>query len=245
MEKEKLVINTLVFFDDLKNGVDQSIIIDKVNKLGIKNVEVRREFIKDFNKEILDIKGKANRYNINLFYSVPECLFVENKLRKKEIECYFNEAYNMSCHNVKMNIGEISELLVEDVKVIDELCNKYFIKLTVENDQTAENGRVEKIYNFLKQDRELGGDITFTFDVGNWIFQGEDPVKNSELLKDFVTYVHLKNADDNRKNTLLYEGVLNLENILNNLAKNLPMALEYPCTSIEEVELEIKRALKL
>ncbi|MGG7143098.1 sugar phosphate isomerase/epimerase family protein [Clostridium nigeriense] len=245
MEKEKLVINTLVFIDDLKSGVPQSNIIDKVNKLGIKSIEVRREFIKDFNKEIIDIKEKANIYNINLFYSVPECLFRADKLRRKEIEGYFNEAYNMNCHNVKMNIGEVNELSVEDVKEIDELCKKYEIKLTVENDQTCENGKSEKIYNFLKRDRDLGGNISFTFDVANWIFQDEDPIKNSELLKDFVSYIHLKNADDNRKNTLLDTGILNLEKILNNLPKNLPMALEYPCTSIEEVKLEIEKALKL
>lgn len=245
MEKEKLVINTLVFLYDLKNGVPQSTIIDKVNKLGIKSVEVRREFIKDFNKEILDIKEKASSYNMNLFYSVPEWLFRGNKLRRKEIEIYFNEANNMNCHNVKMNIGEVNELSVEDVKAIDELCKKYEIKLTIENDQTYENGRSKKIYNFLKKDRELGGNISFTFDVANWIFQDEDPIKNSELLKDFVKYIHLKNADVNRKNTLLDEGILNLEKILHNLPKNLSMALEYPCTSIEEVELEIKKALKL
>lgn len=245
MEKEKLVINTLVFLDDLNNGVEQSIIIDKINSLGIKNVEVRREFIKDFNKEILDIKEKANSYNMNLFYSVPEYLFKKDKLRRSEIEGYFSEAYNMNCHNVKMNIGEINELLEEDAKSIDDLCRKYLIKLTVENDQTVENGRLEKIYKFLKKDREFGGEISFTFDVGNWIFQEEDPVKNSELLKDFVTYIHLKNADDNRKNTLLDKGILNLEKILNNLSKNLPMALEYPCASIKEVELEVKKALNL
>ena len=85
MEKEKLVINTLVFLDDLKSGVEQSVIINKVNKLGIKNVEVRREFIKDFNKEILDIKEKAIKYNIDLFYSIPEWIFKEDKLRRDDI----------------------------------------------------------------------------------------------------------------------------------------------------------------
>lgn len=245
MEKEKLVINTLVFLNDLKNGVEQSVIIDKVNEIGIKNVEVRREFIKDFNNEIVDIKEKASKYNMDLFYSVPEWLFKGDKLRRNEIEEYFNEAYNMNCHNVKINIGDITELSVEDVNIIEGLCEKYNIKLTVENDQTEENGRSEKIYSFLKKNRELGGNISFTFDVGNWIFQEEDSVKNSELLKDFVAYVHLKNVDKDGKNTLLDKGILNIEKILNNLPKNLPMALEYPCTSIEEVELEIKKALKL
>lgn len=245
MDSKKLVINTLVFIDDLKSGIPQSTIIDKIQELGIKNIEVRREFIKDFNKEIIDIKEKANKYKINLFYSVPEWIFKENKLRYKEIEGYFIEANKMNCKNVKLNIGEVDELLIEDVNKIKELCNRYNIKITVENDQTFENGRAEKIYKFLKRNRELGGSISFTFDVGNWVFQNEDPVINAEILSDFVTYIHLKNVDKNRGNILIDKGILNLKNILDKLPKNLPMALEYPCQSIEVVRLEIDKALNL
>lgn len=244
MKREKIVINTLVLLEDLKSGVPQSLIIDKVNDIGIKNVEIRREFIKNFDEEVLNIREKANKYNMRIFYSVPELLFKANKLRVKEIEGYFNEAYNMSSHNIKMIIGEIDELTEEDVNIINDLCEKYAIKLTVENDQTPENGRAEKIYSFLKRNKELGGNISFTFDVGNWIFQDEDPIKNAERLKEFVTYVHLKNATEDRKNTLIDKGILNIEKILINLPNNLPMALEYPCGSIEEINSEIEKILK-
>lgn len=244
MKREKIVINTLVLLEDLKSGVPQSLIMDKVNDIGIKNVEIRREFIKNFNEEVLNIREKANKYNMRIFYSVPELLFKANKLRVKEIEGFFNEAYNMSSHNIKMIIGEIDELTEEDVNIINDLCEKYSIELTVENDQTPENGRVEKIYNFLKRNRELGGNISFTFDVGNWIFQDEDPIKNAEILNSFVTYVHLKNIDESRGNTLIDKGILSLKDILNKLPKDLPMALEYPCCSMEEIKLEIKKALK-
>lgn len=243
MNKKNLVINTLVFLNDLKSGVPQSKILDKLIEIGIQNIEVRREYIKDFNKELIDIKEKANNNNITIFYSVPEVLFKEGKLRKVAIEEYFNEALKMNCHYIKMNIGQVNELSKEDSDTISELCKKYLVKLTVENDQTEENGRCDKIYNFLSLNKKLGGDISFTFDVGNWIFQDEDPIRNAEILKNFVTYIHLKNVDDKRKNTLINEGKLDLEKILEILPKNLPMALEYPCTSIEEVQGEINKVL--
>lgn len=245
MKKENLVINTLVFLDDLKYGIPQSRILDTINEIGIKNVEVRREFIKDFNMELRDIREKAERYNITLFYSVPEWLFKEDKLRKKDVEEFFSEAYNMNCHYIKMNVGAVSKVSKEDTDTINELCDKYLIKLTVENDQTEENGKCEKIRKFLDRNRELGGNISFTFDVGNWIFQEENPIKNAEVLKNFVTYVHLKNVDNNRKNTLLDEGILDLKKILEILPKDLPMAIEYPCISIDEVQREISKVLKL
>ncbi len=243
MRIEDLVINTLVFIDDLKNGQLQSEILDKIIKIGIQNIEVRREYIKDFSKELVDIREVANKNNITLFYSVPETLFKEGKLRKLDIEQYFNEAYKMNCNYIKMNIGQVNELSKEDTDIISELCNKYSVYLTVENDQTEENGRCDKIYNFLSLNRKLGGNISFTFDVGNWIFQEEDPIKNAERLKEFVTYIHLKNVDDNKGNSLIDKGILDLEKILEILPKGLPMALEYPCASIDEVQGEINKVL--
>lgn len=245
MDKEKLVINTLVFLDDLTCGIPQSLIIDKIYDLGIKNVEVRREFISNFNKELVDIREKANKYKMNLFYSVPEWLFNEGKLRTKEIEAYFSEAYNMGCHKIKMNIGEVDEISKGDIDIINGLCSKYSIILTVENDQTEENGRCDKIAKFLTRNNELGGNVSFTFDVGNWNFQNEDSITNAKILTKFVTYIHLKDVDENNKNTLLNEGILDLKELLDILPKDLPMAIEYPCKSIDEIKGEIIKALKI
>ena len=244
MNKGKLVINTLVFLDELNSGVSQSKLLDKVSEMGIKNVEVRREFIKDFNNELTIIKEKAHSNDITLFYSVPECLFEDDKLRKIYIEKYFDEAFKMNCHYIKMNIGDVRILSKKDTDIINELCKKYSVKLTVENDQTELNGKCDRIYKFLSQNKKLGGEISFTFDVGNWLFQEEDPKKNAEILKDFVTYVHLKNADINKRNVLLDEGIIEIEKILEILPKDLPMALEYPCDSIDEIKEEINKALK-
>lgn len=244
MERDQLVVNTLVFIEDLKSGIPQSSIMDILDKLEIKNVEIRREFIKDFNNELIDIKEKSKTYEMNVFYSVPEWMYKEHKLRVKDIETYFEEAFQMNCHNIKLNIGEVKEVSKEDVDNINELCKKYQMKMTVENDQTIENGRSDKIYNFLCQVEQLKGNISFTFDIGNWIFQDEDPFKNAELLNSFVTYIHLKDIGNNRSNTLLNEGLLDWKNILSVLPKRLPIALEYPCDTKEQLELEINKILK-
>ena len=218
--------------------------MDILDKLEIKNVEIRREFIKDFNNELIDIKEKSKTYEMNVFYSVPEWMYKEHKLRVKDIETYFQEACQMNCHNIKLNIGEVKDVSKEDVDNINELCEKYHMKMTVENDQTIENGRSDKIYKFLYQVKQLKGNISFTFDIGNWIFQDEDPLKNAELLNSFVTYIHLKDIGHNRSNTLLNEGLLDLKKILSVLPKRLPIALEYPCGTKEQLALEINKILK-
>lgn len=244
MERDELVVNTLAFLEDLKLGIPQSSMMDILHELGIKNVEIRREFIKDFNNELINIKEKSKTYGMKVFYSVPEWVYKQDKLRVEDIETYFKEAYQMNCYNIKLNIVEVKEVSKEDVENINELCEKYQMKMTVENDQTIENGGVNKIYNFLCQVKQLKGNISFTFDVGNWIFQDEDPLKNAELLKSFVTYIHLKDIGNNRSNALLNEGLLDWKNILSVLPQKLPIVLEYPCGTKEQLALEINKILE-
>ena len=244
MNKNQLVVNTLVFLNDLKNGINQSIIMDTINELGIKNIEVRREFIKDFDNELETIREKSKLYNMNIYYSVPEWMYKENKLLVDDIEKYLKEAKKMNCHQVKLNIGQYDEVTVEDIEILNKFSKKYKVKLTVENDQTSLNGKSEFINKFLVQAKKLGGDITFTFDIGNWVFQEEDPLKNADLLKAFVTYIHLKDMDKERNNVLLNEGVIDWEKVIDKLPKDLPIALEYPCNTKEILQLEINKIYK-
>ena len=244
MNKNQLVVNTLVFLNDLKNGINQSLIMDTINDLGIKNIEVRREFIKDFDKELETIREKSKLYNMNIYYSVPEWMYKENKLLVDDIEKYLKEAKKMNCHQVKLNIGQYDEVTVEDIEILNKFSGKYKVKLTVENDQTSLNGKSEFINKFLVQAKKLGGDITFTFDIGNWVFQEEDPLKNAALLKSFVTYIHLKDMDKERNNVLLNEGVIDWEKVIDKLPKDLPIALEYPCNTKEILQLEINKIYK-
>ena len=244
MNKNQLVVNTLVFLNDLKNGINQSIIMDTINELGIKNIEVRREFIKDFDKELETIREKSKLYNMNIYYSVPEWMYKENKLLVDDIEKYLKEAKKMNCHQVKLNIGQYDEVTVEDIEILNKFSEIYKVKLTVENDQTSLNGKSEFINKFLVQAKKLGGDITFTFDIGNWVFQEEDPLKNADLLKAFVTYIHLKDMDKERNNVLLNEGVIDWEKVIDKLPKDLPIALEYPCNTKEILQLEINKIYK-
>jgi len=241
VKKEQLVINTVVFLNELNKGVDQSNLMDHLYKHGFKNIEIRREFIKNFGQELQEIKQKATLYGMQIYYSVPEWLFKENKLCVNELEKYFQEAMRMDCHRIKMIIGEFSELQKQDVDKIHELTQKYDIHLTVENDQSLENGRMDKIYKFLSQSRKNNGDISFTFDTGNWIFQKEDPLENAKILKSFVTYIHLKDIDDQNNTTLLNKGRIPWKEVLGILPNNIPIGLEYPCATMADLEEEIHK----
>lgn len=248
MEKSDIVINTLVFLDDLKNGVKQSELLKSIGSVGIKRCEVRREFIQDFDVELQEIKAASEVLQIELFYSVPDYIYTNGELNTCKIEGYFKEANKMNCRNVKLNIGEYGEISIEDVSGINSLCNKYSIALTIENDQTEENGRIQKINEFLQLAKKLGMKIGYTFDMGNWLWQGQDSMENAKILKPYVTYIHLKDVilRDKPQTAFLDEGVIPWRSILGIFDNGIPVAIEYPCSpdTLTRLGTEIDKLVK-
>lgn len=249
MEKELLVINTLVFRNQLKDGMLQSELLDVIHNLGIKKVEIRREFIRDFNLELIDLRDKANSIDMELFYSIPDSLYKDGVIQFESIETYFKEAYTIGCTNVKMNIGIYNMVTSEDVNRINKLCEQYLIKLTVENDQTEIGGKLTVIKTFIEKYKQLGGKISFTFDIGNWIWQNEDPMENAKQLKEYVTYIHIKDVlgNENPKTVLLNEGELAWKSILAILPQDVPLAIEYPCgtNAAKQLATEVDKLMGL
>ncbi len=248
MDKNLLVINTLVFLDQQKDGVLQCEMLDVINQLGVKKAEVRREYIKDFNSELTDINKKALDLNMELFYSVPDLLYKDGELQYEKIETYFKEAFTMGCSNVKMNIGKYDVVTSNDVSRMNKICEQYSINLRVENDQSKEDGKVSKIKTFVEMYKQLGGNISVTFDAGNWVWQNEEPIENAKQLKEYVTYIHLKDVKLKEKpqTVLLNEGDIAWKSILDILPKDVPLALEYPCgtDAAKQLSTELKKLLE-
>jgi sugar phosphate isomerase/epimerase len=249
MEKSNIVINTLAFLDDLNNGVKQSELLRAIHSLGIKKAEIRREYIKDFTVELQDIRNTSEELQIELYYSVPDYLYINGELAADKIEGYFIEACRMNCKNVKLNIGKYHNVSIENAFIINSLCNKYSIKLTIENDQTEENGRIGKIKEFLRASDLIGMEISCTLDIGNWLWQKEDPEENAKILKPYVTYIHLKDAivTDHPQAAFLDEGLIPWRSILGIFNKNIPVAIEYPCSpdTLARLQAEIDKLIKV
>ena len=248
MNEKNIVVNTLVFLKNLNDGLAQSELLKPVYDLEVNNIEIRREYIKDFDNELKRIKELSEDLNMTIYYSVPEVIYDNGQLNKKQIEKYFNEANKMNCNKVKLNIGKYNEISQDDVKEINNLIDKYSINLTIENDQTELCGKVNYIKDFLEGAKALGMKISFTFDIGNWIWQKEDPIKNAYILKHYVTYIHLKDVhiDNTPKTSFLDEGDIDWRRIINIFNEDIPIALEYPCentmTNLKKEIGKLKRA---
>ena len=239
---KQVVVNTLVFASDHEKGMSQLEMMGMLKESGFKKVEVRREYFRDIEAETQSIGEYARIHDFQVFYSVPESLYDQGTLSVKAITSYFKEAQRMSCHHVKMIIGQYDEIKDEDVLMLNELSGAYGINLTVENDQTVENGTVEKIFTFVKAFKRKGGKIGVTFDSGNWIWVTEDPIANAKKLASDVVYIHIKDVSgtDDPQPTFLNKGKIPWKELLQILPEGIPVALEYPMgkTALQQLEQE-------
>ena len=232
MEQNRLMVNTLFLLPDLQSGVGQADLLNSVAVCGVGAVEIRREFIHDFSGECREIHEKAESLKMQLYYSVPDTLFDSGTLKRQAIERYFVEASIMGCTHIKLNIGEYGDKVrKEDISFLNDLCSRSGIALTVENDQTAQNGRLKKIQAFLECAAVQNGSIGMTFDIGNWLWQQESSLLAAGALTPYTTEIHLKDVvtAPDVHTVLLDAGEIDWRQIIREFSPSVPIALEYPC----------------
>jgi sugar phosphate isomerase/epimerase len=226
----QLGINLLVFKNDLDNGREQEKILGEIGNLGVSIAEIRREYLKNSNEELKKINKLAKELNIEIYYSVPEKIACEKRINSN-IKTYFEEAKQMGSTHIKFNIGDLENLDLDEIKKLQDIISYFNIKVTIENDQTLENGNLKCVRNAIDFINTNSLSIGYTFDLGNWYWQNEDPKNAFDILNSNITVFHLKNVDflnDNLNTTLLSEGKIDWKSMLNKLSKDVPIIIEYP-----------------
>ncbi|MDR3595925.1 sugar phosphate isomerase/epimerase [Clostridium sp.] len=243
----QLGINLLVFKNDLDNGREQEKILSDIGKLGVSIAEIRREYLKSSNEELKEINKLAKELNIEIYYSVPEKIAFEKRINSN-IKIYFEEAKQMGSTHIKFNIGDLENLDVDERKKLEDIISYFNIKVTIENDQTLENGNLKCVTNAIDFINTNSLSIGYTFDLGNWYWQNENPKNAFDILNSNITVFHLKNVnflDSNPSTTLLSEGKIDWKLMLNKLFKDVPVIIEYPIKKKDMLEeiAQIKEVL--
>ncbi|MBW3094737.1 sugar phosphate isomerase/epimerase [Bifidobacterium sp. 64T4] len=222
-------INTLVYMDALRDGTPQSELLARIASHGITLAEVRREYITG-DAEIRAIAKAAEDNHLTLFYSVPEPLGVNGEANP-QLEAFLDEAERMGAANVKFNQGDIVKASPETIRSIDEAAAAHKVTLSVENDQTPENGPLAGTAATLAHIAEAGGRIGYTFDLGNWRWLNEDPQTAFDQLLGHITIFHLKNVGNTENGpatTMLQNGGIDWQPMLHRLPATVPALLEFP-----------------
>ncbi|GAY72216.1 sugar phosphate isomerase/epimerase family protein [Lentilactobacillus kosonis] len=239
-----LILNTWIFEKDVKDGVLQSDLLDRVADLGADGIEVRREYFKDIDSEALTIGKKARGHNLVVNYSVPDVVFLGDGSLNPKLNQYFEEGKAMGISKIKFNTGNFDKFSGDLVSELSSLpINE--IEMNVENDQTKVSGTIDAIDKFLGAAYKLGlKQLGYVYDLGNWAFTHGDVNEAATRLSKYTHYIHLKNTIDNNGELVtsddLEEGVFNWLDIVNRLPKNVQYALEYPMESDEQIAQQIK-----
>lgn len=231
--QQAIFLNLLVFDSDFQSGSSQVDLVRKAIDLGFTHIEIRREYFRDVDTEFQQIKELVNTFNLTLFYSVPDQLYVDSKLNPK-LTTYLDEAFLLGVTQVKWTIGDFdTELHQNELKAL----LKKGVKITVENDQTQESGKIAAIESFMKQIKTTSLPIGYVFDLGNFRFVGETETDALDKLAPYITYLHLKDVTYQNEQPLaidLDSGVIDWRSVLH-LLPSIPVAIEYPTSSTDAI----------
>jgi len=247
----RVFVNTMVYKDALDAaGIVQSDLVAEVRDLGAAGIEIRREYLASEpsarHEELLSIAGLAAAAGLEVYYSVPESLFVDGEASSL-LAGYLAEAEALGALSVKLNIGDPGDE-VQDTASLAEVLRAASARVTIENDQTERNGRLDVVSALLRDLRTRDVPIGYTFDAGNWLWAGVDPVAAARELGRYATVFHLKDIDslDGLHSVLLDEGEVDWRTVLGEIGTHVPVVLEYPipdrATAVSELA-KVRRVL--
>lgn len=240
--RQELGINLLVYKEKLDEGIMQSQLLEEIKKQGIFLAEIRREYIAD-DAEMTAIEKEAKRLQMKLYYSVPEKI-MEGDMPNQQLKNYLEEAKKMGVKNVKFNIGSLYEASEKGVQKLREILEAYDMTVSIENDQTEENGTFQCTKETLQTIKKFELPIGYTMDLGNWYWQQENPEQAFDELHDRIDIFHLKNiafVNKQPETVMLEDGKIPWKSMIEKLDKNVKVFLEYPIP-MEDVEKQIKIA---
>lgn len=229
-------VNTLVFRDELeKSSIQQWVYFAILSKMGAPFVEVRREYLRDFDEELQKTNQEASKLGLALLYSVPSSLFVGDKINP-ELDQFFSEAKAMGAIQIKLTMGPYTGFTEETASEVQAVLKRYpSIRLSIENDQSQAGGSIQALENFMADVNNHNLKISLTFDTGNFIYIGEDPDEAAVKLAEHVNYIHIKNVkkndDGSIEMTLFEEGMIPILDVIKKIdeQERVIAAIEYPC----------------
>ncbi|KRK58185.1 sugar phosphate isomerase/epimerase family protein [Fructilactobacillus fructivorans] len=240
----KLFLNTWIFVNDIDAGTRQSELFARVKDTGADGIEVRREYIKDFPKELDDIHQASRKTGLLVNYSVPDELFLKDGSINPKLKQYFDEGQRMGITKIKFNVGNFRKFDGDLAHAFDGLPLDQ-IQLNVENDQTEVSGKIANIKHFLNQAKKNDLPIKYVYDLGNWAFTHQSADYAADCLGSYTDYIHLKNVnqfdeDDLQTADDLNDGMFDWKNILRELPPKTDLALEFPMQDDEHVKRQVQ-----
>jgi sugar phosphate isomerase/epimerase len=164
------------------------------------------------------------------------------RLNDRELNAVLQEGKELEACYVKVSLGwydagrselnELKRLLSESIG--DARSTGQPIRLMVENDQTMHGGNAEILKRFLERCAVEAVPVRMIFDIGNWHWVGESPMRAANMLAEYVDCIHCKQAqagEDGWTAVPLSEAPeAEWREVLSCFPRELPRVIEFPIT---------------
>lgn len=202
-----------------------------LKEIGAEGIEIRRELLTPKDYPLSQLKKLIQEQGLNTVYSAPVELWGEDgELNHGPLQEVTNEVHALAAQTLKLPLGHYKENH-SDLGQLKEFIEQLpaGTNLLIENDQTPHGGNVHQLKLFFEAASKTGVNVAMTFDMGNWLYTGEDVHEALSKLKQYVEYVHLKHVERQETGLVTLPMPLNEKNqILEAFPDHLPVALEFP-----------------
>lgn len=224
----------------MENG--QEAYVPIVVNSGAKGIEVRRELLSAIHMSLSELGEVIERQQLHAAYSAAVTIWNEaGELNHDVISAVLDEASAIKASFVKVCLGgynpSVSDLK-ELKRLVDEYATSRGIQIALENDQSEGGGTIPPLRNFLQDASRAEIALKMTFDLGNWLWTGENIVEAAKVFAPQTVYIHAKYgvlASGTWKVTAPpIEENTDWQEAMKYFHREIPVAIEFPIFSKEK-----------
>jgi sugar phosphate isomerase/epimerase len=205
---------------------------------GADGIEVRGELLgADAEGELDALAALAAEAGLARVYSSPRGMWdVAGHLDAAAVREGLDRAVRLGAGWLKMSIGGFVPQAPTGLDVLRTLLADSPVELVVENDQSESAGTVPALTAFFRATDAAGMALGMVFDMGNWHWAGECPLRAADTFASRVRYVHCKGVfrrADRWVAVPLASSASPWRTVLRTLPADAPRAIEYPLTGAD------------
>lgn len=201
-----------------------------VAQIGASYIELREELFDSFDASAL--RSAIAAQGLTCVYSSPLELWQPGQTAPNpQLQQALARAVACDAVWLKVSLGFYSS--ASDLNVLHEQLRGQPVRLLVENDQTAQGGRIDPLVKFFSAVAEQGLPVGMTFDIGNWQWQQQSVSSAALQLGRFVEYIHCKAVQRTAAGKLVatlpeLTDLHQWARLFRHMAPGLVRAIEYP-----------------
>lgn len=232
MKPEIIVVTAAYGQQQVAARGGQQALLPVIQQAGADGVEIRRELLDEVAlTRLAELSSAIAAHQLRTFYSVPDALFTADGALNPQLENYLHEAELLNAQLLKFSLGHYAGAIAsDDMLRLRQALAHPDVRLVVENDQTV-CGKLAPLTRFFREFGATHMPHGMTFDMGNWLWSGEEAENAAHVLGDYIGYIHVKAAVPHRdafRAIALNDADHRWRNLLRLLPDTVPRGIEFP-----------------